>query len=227
MVAVEDVEEALLRGLHQGGDGAAVLLDVDEGGGGVGVVVPEVVVDELAGPDEGAGVGVEGGDGGDDGKVRGNGALEEVGAGRGDRNVEEAALGIDRHGGPDVGGAGLAADFRREGVEGPSDRAGAGVEGIDRAGAVDGLGPVLAGPAEEEGVAEDRRRLQERERPPGVGGVEAVEVEHAALAEVGAGRRCRRRRRGAWRPWCRGRCASGRAGRGRARRRPSRRRRGS
>ena len=58
---------------------------------------------------------------------------------------------------------------------------------IDRAGAVDRLGPVLAGPAEEERVVEDGRRLQQRQRPLGVGGVEAVDVEDAALAEVGAG----------------------------------------
>ena len=50
------------------------------------------------------------------------------------------------------------------------------------------FGPVAAGPAEVERVAEDGGRLQDRQRPLGVGGVEVIDVEDAVRAEVGTGR---------------------------------------
>ena len=76
----------------------------------------------------------------------------------------------------------------RQGLEAPAQRPGPRVEREHLPGRVDCLGPVLAGPAEIERVPEHRRRLQERQRPLGVRGVVAVDVENPALPEIGTRR---------------------------------------
>ena len=103
--AVEDVEQSELGGLRDDVDHLAVVLDGEELGRGGGVVVPEIVMDELVMPEALAGAEVE----------REDAVAEEIGAfavaavhvvsGRAEREIADAALLIDRDFAPGIDAA--------------------------------------------------------------------------------------------------------------------------
>ena len=72
-------------------------------------------------------------------------------------------------------------------MERPAQRAGARIERKDGAGRIDGVGPVLAGPADEEKSLYTVGGCRMRQRPFGVFNIPLVDIDDAALAEIGAG----------------------------------------
>ena len=107
-------------------------------------------------------------------------------AGRGGRQEGEARLRIDRHRGPDIGRSGRVLHVRRNNVEGPLQRTGARVDAINGAGILGLVDPVIAGPAQDQRVLVDGRRLNQADLPLGVLGGPGIDVNDAILAKAGA-----------------------------------------
>ena len=143
--AVKQVEPALLAGLRDGVDLLAVAVDGDQGRRGGEVAIPDVMLDGLEVPQALPGARVEGDEGiGEEVVAEAVGSVE-VGGGRTGGNEHDAALGVDRHARPVVGGTGigpailgpsLIAELAGvgDGVEGPVEFASADVIGADIAG---------------------------------------------------------------------------------------------
>ena len=142
---------------------------------------------QLARPHHFAGFRLHRHGGGDIGHLLQTVAAIIVRAGRGRRQEGKARFRIDRDAGPDIGGAGLVFLVLGNDVEGPLQRAGAGIDAIDGAGILDLPLPVIAGPAHDQRVFIDGGRLDQAHLPFVVGVVEAIDIDDAVLAEAGTG----------------------------------------
>ena len=152
--AVEDEDEAHFGGDGDGGGGVA---EGEEEGLGGDVVVPEVVVDDLEGPDLFAGGGVEGDEGVGVSVVAGAETSVVVGRGGAGGEIEEVEGGVGGDDGPGVGGAG--AEFLvfgpGNGLPGPELAAGLGIVGADEAGLGVDLLVVADAGADDDDVPDD------------------------------------------------------------------------
>ncbi|MGY3451999.1 hypothetical protein ACVILH_004341 [Bradyrhizobium sp. USDA 4353] len=173
-----------MGGLHQSRDLLPVDGDVHQGRRGVDVVVPDVVMHPLPRPDDLAGLEIERRRRGGERDLLGAVAAPVVRGGAGDREIDQSERLIDRHARPHIGGAGARRDVRRQRGERPLSLAGLRIDGEDGAGRRFGIGPVLAGPAENDVIAGDRRRLQQRQRIFVVDVVPLVDVEDALVREA-------------------------------------------
>ncbi|SAI40406.1 Uncharacterised protein [Enterobacter hormaechei] len=126
--AVNHKQETLLGGLNQRRDLLAVYGDVHQRRGGVNIVIPDVVVYPLTGPDHFTSVDVQrGGRGAKRNSVYAV-AAPVVGRRRGDREIDQTVGLIGGHVRPDVGGTGTLADLCRDRLKGPLKLTGLGVD---------------------------------------------------------------------------------------------------
>ena len=191
--AIEQIDETLFGRLRYGVDFPGFALDGEQYGGARKIAIPDVVVDALKMPEALAGFGVQG----DEAvgkeivadticavKIEGSGACGDV---------DDAAVGVDGHAGPVVGGAGVfpgvlgpgvVSKFAglRNGAEGPAEFAGARVKSADVAWRRwERLGVAAA---DDEEIVVDDRRAGERDEGLGVVAAEIfAEIDAAVLAE--------------------------------------------
>jgi hypothetical protein len=144
-LAVEEEDVGRFGDLGDGVDLLAVVLHGHEVGRGGQIAVPQIVVDGLKVPLALAGVRIEREEGVGEEVVAVAVAAVEIEGGGAGGHIDDAALRVEAHAGPGVGGAGVGVGFGGpgfiaefaglgDGVEDPGDGAGADVEGADVAG---------------------------------------------------------------------------------------------
>ncbi len=142
--AIEHIKERFLAGQGDGFDGLAIDIDVGQDGRGGKIVVPDGVMHDLEVPLALAGLQIDADQAFAEQVVAGTLAAVVVRGRDFDRQIDQAEFFVDGHLGPDAGVAvggpgavlpGVVAELARarDGVEGPEQLAGAGVEGANQA----------------------------------------------------------------------------------------------
>ncbi len=183
-LAIDHEQKTHLGRLDQGRDVFAIHGDVHERGRGVDIVIPDIVMHPLARPYDLARIEIQRGGRGRQRRLFLAIAAPEVRRRRRYRHIHQPEFFVGRHMRPHVGRAAVLAHLVGKRLERPFALAGTGIDREHRAGRGLFEGPVLAGPAQQQMIANHGGRLQQRQRPLGVGVVPLIDVEHAVIGKT-------------------------------------------